>query len=127
MRRCGVFVSAVYHQPTRPLFGMETKATTRGDVVAEFAYCREAEIEQEKIVLTRCRTQQASVPCSGASVAGHRAAEGADRSGRARVGWINRAVNLRYHPDQATRHNGALLIAESPPRIRDAANPPRRL
>ena len=50
-------VSAVYHQPTRPLFGMETKATT-GDVSSKWQAV-EAEIEQEKIALARCRTQQA--------------------------------------------------------------------
>ena len=87
-------VSAVYHQPTRPLFGMETKATT-GDVSSKWQAV-EAEIEQEKIVLTRCRTQQACPAAARALL--DIVAEGADRTGRARVGWINRAVNLAIIP-----------------------------
>ena len=87
-------VSAVYHQPARPLFGMETKATT-GDVSSKWQAV-EAEIEQEKIVLTRCRTQQACPAAARALL--DIVAEGADRSGRARVGWINRAVNLAIIP-----------------------------
>jgi predicted transglutaminase-like cysteine proteinase len=73
---------------------METKATT-GDVSSKWQAV-EAEIEQEKIVLTRCRTQQACPAAARALL--DIVAEGADRSGRARVGWINRAVNLAIIP-----------------------------
>ena len=87
-------VSTVYHQPTRPLFGMETKPTT-GDVASKWQAV-EAEIEQEKIALARCRTQQACPAAARALL--DIVAEGAGRAGRARVGWINRAVNLALIP-----------------------------
>ena len=87
-------LSTVYHQPTRPLFGMKTKPAT-GDVSSKWQAV-EAEIEQEKIVLTRCRIEQACPAAARALL--DIVAEGADRSGRARVGWINRAVNLALIP-----------------------------
>jgi predicted transglutaminase-like cysteine proteinase len=87
-------VSTVYHQPTRPLFGMETKPMT-GDVSSKWQAV-EAEIEQEKIILTHCRTQQ-DCPATARALLDI-VAEGADRVGRARVGWINRAVNLALIP-----------------------------
>jgi predicted transglutaminase-like cysteine proteinase len=87
-------VSTVYQQPNRPLFGMKTKPTG-GDVSSKWQAV-EAEIEQEKIVLTHCRIEQACPAAARALL--DIVAEGADRVGRARVGWINRAVNLALIP-----------------------------
>jgi predicted transglutaminase-like cysteine proteinase len=77
-------------QRTRPLFGMETESVT-GDVSSKW-HAIEAEIEQEEAVLAQCRTEQAC-PAAAKELLDI-VAEGADRTGRARVGLINRAVNL---------------------------------
>jgi predicted transglutaminase-like cysteine proteinase len=90
-----VEVSATaYHQPTRPPFGMETEPAT-GDVSSKWQAV-EAEIEQEEAVLAHCRTEQAC-PAAARDLL-NIIAEGADRPGRARVGLINRAVNLAIIP-----------------------------
>jgi len=76
-------------------------------VVAESAAERravEADIDREQQVLARCRAQE-----PGPAVAQELldiVAEGAGRSGRARVGLINRAVDLAITPT-AMKRNGA--------------------
>jgi hypothetical protein len=80
-------VSTVYQQPNRPLFGMKTKPTG-GDVSSKWQAV-EAEIEQEKIVLTHCRIEQA---CPAAA--------------RALLDIVAEVAPSR----PVTRHNGALLI-----------------
>jgi predicted transglutaminase-like cysteine proteinase len=79
-----------YLQSARPLFGMETEPAT-GDVSSKW-HTVEAEIEQEETVLAHCRIEQAC-PAVARDLLDI-VAEGADRTGRARVGLINRAVNL---------------------------------
>jgi predicted transglutaminase-like cysteine proteinase len=95
----GVMAATAYLQPARPLFGMETEPAT-GDVSSKW-HTVEAEIEQEETVLARCRTEQAC-PAVARDLLDI-VAEGAGRAGRARVGLINRAVNLAIIPtsDQA--------------------------
>ena len=79
------------HQPAdNSLFGMKT-APAMGDVSSKW-HTAKLEIEQEETVLARCRAAEA---CPGpARELLQIAAEGTNRTGLARVGLINRAVNL---------------------------------
>jgi predicted transglutaminase-like cysteine proteinase len=90
----GEVSATAYLQPTRPLFGMETEPAT-GDVSSKW-HAVEGEIEQEEAVLAQCRTEQAC-PAAARELLDI-VAEGAGRAGRARVGLINRAVNLAIIP-----------------------------
>jgi predicted transglutaminase-like cysteine proteinase len=83
-----------YLRPTRPLFGMETEPAI-GDVSSKW-HAIEVEIEQEEAVLAHCGTEQAC-PAAARGLLDI-VAEGANRTGRARVGLINRAVNLALIP-----------------------------
>jgi predicted transglutaminase-like cysteine proteinase len=72
------------------LFGMETEPFA-GDVAAKWQAVK-AEINRERQVLRRCRDRE---PCPAvAQNLVEIVSEGAGRSGLARVGLINRAVNL---------------------------------
>jgi predicted transglutaminase-like cysteine proteinase len=81
-------------QQAPPVFGLETEPAV-GELAAKWRAV-EADIDREQQVLARCRAQEAC------PVVAQRlldiVAEGADRTGRARVGWINRAVNLAITP-----------------------------
>jgi predicted transglutaminase-like cysteine proteinase len=90
----GEVSTTAYHQPSRSPFGMETEPAT-GDVSAKW-HAVEAEIEQEEAVLVNCRSEQAC-PAAALELLDI-VAEGADRAGRARIGLINRAVNLAIIP-----------------------------
>jgi predicted transglutaminase-like cysteine proteinase len=87
-------LGTAYGRPTRPLFGMET-VPAAGDLSSKW-HAVETEIEQEASVLASCRTEQAC-PASARDLL-KIIAEGAGRSGLARVGLINRAVNLAIRP-----------------------------
>ena len=81
-------------QPAPPLFGLETEPVA-GALAAKWQAV-EAEIDREQQLLARCRAQQS---CRGvAQDLLEIAAEGAGRSGLARVGLINRAVDLAITP-----------------------------
>jgi predicted transglutaminase-like cysteine proteinase len=73
-----------------PLFGMETEPVA-GEVAAKW-HAVEAEIDREQQVLARCRAQEAC-PVVAQNLL-EIVAEGAGRTGLARVGLINRAVDL---------------------------------
>jgi predicted transglutaminase-like cysteine proteinase len=90
----GEISTKAYSQPARPLFGMQI-APAMGNVSSKW-HAVEAEIEQEEVVLAGCHTDQAC-PAVARDLL-NIAAQGADRTGRARVGWINRAVNLAIIP-----------------------------
>ena len=77
-----------------PLFGMETEPVA-GELAAKWRAV-EADIEREQQVLARCRAQEACPAVAQELL--DIAAEGAGRSGRARVGFINRAVDLAVTP-----------------------------
>ena len=81
-------------QQVPPLFGMETEPFA-GEVAAKWRAV-EAEIDREQRVLERCRAQEAC-PVVAQNLLDI-VAEGAGRSGRARVGLINRAVDLAIAP-----------------------------
>ena len=86
--------TTTYHHFPIPLFGMETAPAT-GDVSSRW-HAVQAEIEQEEAVLAHCRTEQAC-PEEARELLDI-VAEGADRTARARIGLINRAVNLALTP-----------------------------
>jgi predicted transglutaminase-like cysteine proteinase len=97
-------------QPAAPLFGMETEPVA-GEV-AEKWRAVEVDIEREQQVLARCRAQEAC-PAVAQNLLDI-VAEGAGRSGLARVGLINRAVDLAIMP---TSDEGQWGVADhwSPP------------
>jgi len=82
--------TAIDRQMT-PLFGMATEPVADGDL-AEKWRAVETDIGREREVLARCRAQEAC-PAVAQSLLDI-VAEGADHTGRARVGLINRAVDL---------------------------------
>ena len=83
------------HQPAdNSLFGMKT-APAIGEVSSKWRTV-ELEIEQEETVLARCRAAEAC-PAPARELL-QIAAEGTNRTGLARIGLINRAVNLAIIP-----------------------------
>jgi predicted transglutaminase-like cysteine proteinase len=93
-----------------PLFGMET-VPVAGELAVKWRAV-EADIEREQQVLARCRAQEACPAVAQELL--DIVAEGAGRSGRARVGLINRAVDLAITP---TRDEAQWGVADhwSPP------------
>jgi predicted transglutaminase-like cysteine proteinase len=81
-------------QQARPIFGMETEPVA-GEVAAKWRAVR-ADIDREQQVLARCRVQEAC-PVVAQNLLDIVAA-GAGRSGRARVGLINREIDLAITP-----------------------------
>src|SRR6201993_2910122 len=82
------------HRSGRPLFGMETEPVAGG--LASKWRTVELEIDREEKVLADCRAQK---PCPApARELLDVVAEGSDQAGRARVGLINRAVQLAITP-----------------------------
>jgi predicted transglutaminase-like cysteine proteinase len=81
-------------QRAPPIFGMETEPVA-GEVAAKWRAV-EADIDREQQVLARCREQEAC-PVVAQNLLDI-VAEGAGRSGLARVGLINRAVDLAITP-----------------------------
>ena len=80
---------------TTPLFGMKTEPLIGGAVVEKWTHVRE-EIGREVESLAHCRADNACPPVAQRLI--ELSAEGAGRNGRARVGWINRAVDLAIKP-----------------------------
>jgi predicted transglutaminase-like cysteine proteinase len=80
--------------PQAPLFGMETEPVA-GELAAKWRVV-EADIAREQQVLARCRAQEACPAVAQELL--NIVAEGAGRLGRARVGLINRAVDLAITP-----------------------------
>jgi predicted transglutaminase-like cysteine proteinase len=81
-------------QQAQLIFGMETEPIA-GEVGAKWRAV-EADIDRQQQVLVRCRAQQACPAVAQTLL--DIVAEGAGRSGRARVGLINRAVDLAITP-----------------------------
>lgn len=78
-----------------PMFGMDTEPVFGGDLPEKWARAQ-AEISQELKVVTLCRDGE-RCPAAARELI-RLSSEGAGRSGRARVGLINRAVNLAIGP-----------------------------
>jgi predicted transglutaminase-like cysteine proteinase len=81
-------------QQTPLLFGMQTEPVA-GEIAAKW-HAVEAEINREQQVLARCQAQEAC-PAVARDLL-EIVAEGAGRTGLARVGLINRAVDLAIKP-----------------------------
>jgi predicted transglutaminase-like cysteine proteinase len=81
-------------QQVPPIFGMETEPVA-GQVAAKWRAVK-ADIDREQQVLARCRAQEACPVVAQKLL--DIVAKGAGRSGRARVGLINRAVDLAITP-----------------------------
>jgi hypothetical protein len=81
-------------QQTPPLFGMETEPVA-GEVAAKWRAV-ETDIDREQQLLARCRALEAC-PLVAQNLLDI-VAEGTGRSGVARVGLINRAVDLAITP-----------------------------
>jgi predicted transglutaminase-like cysteine proteinase len=77
-------------QQAPPIFGMETEPVA-GEVAAKWRAV-ETDIDREQQILSRCRAGEACPSIAKELL--DIVAEGAGRSGRARVGLINRAVDL---------------------------------
>jgi predicted transglutaminase-like cysteine proteinase len=82
------------NRQTPPIFGMETEPVA-GQVAAKW-HAVEADIDREQQVLARCRRGEACPVVTRNLL--QIVAEGAGRSGLARVGLINRAVDLAIAP-----------------------------
>ena len=86
--------AAMDHRSVRPLFGMETEPAL-GDLASKWRAVG-LEIGHEEKVLADCRAQK---PCpEPARDLLNIISEGAGHSGRARIGLINRAVDLAITP-----------------------------
>jgi predicted transglutaminase-like cysteine proteinase len=97
------FLAADTVERAAPLFDMETEPVTAGSVLDKW-HRVSSDIALEFEALQRCR---AALPCPPAA---QRlldiAAEGEGKSGRARVGLINRAVDLAIAPESDERQWG---------------------
>jgi predicted transglutaminase-like cysteine proteinase len=82
------------HQQAAPIFGMETESVA-GEVAAKW-HAVEADIDDEQRVLARCH-MDAACPVIAQDLLDI-VAKGSGRSGLARVGLINRAVDLAIAP-----------------------------
>jgi predicted transglutaminase-like cysteine proteinase len=84
--------SAVEHrQQTIPLFGMDTEPVASGDVVEKWTHAKAA-IDQELDAVAQCRANADCSPVAQRVI--DLSASGEGQSGRARIGLINRAVDL---------------------------------
>jgi predicted transglutaminase-like cysteine proteinase len=77
------------------LFDMDVELLTQGDVLNKWSHAR-VEIARELQIVDRCRKD--NVCPAGAQKLINLSSEGAGRNGRARLGFINRAVNLAISP-----------------------------
>ena len=82
-------------QQTTPLFGMETEPVTSGDVVEKWTRAKAA-IDRELDAVGQCRTHDVCSPAVQKLI--DLSTNGDGRTGRARVGLINRAVDLAISP-----------------------------
>jgi predicted transglutaminase-like cysteine proteinase len=82
-------------QQTAALFGMATEPVMSGDVLEKWTLTK-AEIDRELDAVAQCRANEVCSPAAQKLI--DLAASGADRTGRAKVGLINRAVDLAISP-----------------------------
>jgi predicted transglutaminase-like cysteine proteinase len=83
------------HQQTVPLFGMDTEPVTAGDVLEKWTHTKAA-IDQELDAVAQCRANDICSPATRRLI--DLSASGNGRIGRAKVGLINRAVDLAISP-----------------------------
>jgi predicted transglutaminase-like cysteine proteinase len=83
------------HQQTMPLFGMDTEPVISGDVLEKWTHTKAA-IDQELDAVAQCRANNFCSPAALRLI--DLSASGNGRIGRAKVGLINRAVDLAISP-----------------------------
>jgi predicted transglutaminase-like cysteine proteinase len=88
--------TALRAQPTPDLFGLDSVAVARGEILAKWNRVA-ADIAADRDVLRRCREAAVSCPAPAQKLLAV-IAEGQAREGRARIGTINRAINLAIRP-----------------------------
>ncbi|HXL63866.1 MAG TPA: transglutaminase-like cysteine peptidase [Xanthobacteraceae bacterium] len=88
--------TALRAQPEPDLFGLESVAVARGEILTKWNRVA-AEIAADRDVLRRCREAAATCPASAQKLLAV-IAEGQAREGRARIGTINRSINLAIKP-----------------------------
>jgi predicted transglutaminase-like cysteine proteinase len=84
-----------FNREQAPLFGLETEPLDKGTVVEKWNHAK-AEIAQELSAIDLCRVN-GDCPADAQKLIAL-SAEGAARSGRAKVGLINRAVDVAISP-----------------------------
>jgi predicted transglutaminase-like cysteine proteinase len=84
-----------HDEQAAPLFGMDTVPLSGGDVSEKWNRAR-VEIARELEAVARCRANQVCPPAEQKLI--DLSSEGAGRSSRAKVGLINRAVDLAIGP-----------------------------
>jgi predicted transglutaminase-like cysteine proteinase len=91
------------HLSSREPFALSAFPVTTGEVLAKWRLVEE-KINGEAAVLERCRAQQECPPAAQKFL--RIVGEGRDRDGLARIGVINRAVNLAIVPMSDMKHWG---------------------
>jgi predicted transglutaminase-like cysteine proteinase len=85
----------VLHQPTTPLFGMDTEPVMSGAVLEKWTRVKAA-IDRELDAVAQCRANADCSPVAQRLIG--LSAAGAGQVGRAKAGLINRAVDLAISP-----------------------------
>jgi predicted transglutaminase-like cysteine proteinase len=88
--------TALREQPAPGLFGLDSVAVARGEILTKWNRVA-ADIAADRDVLRRCREAAETCPASAQTLLAI-IAEGQAREGRARIGTINRAINLAIKP-----------------------------
>jgi predicted transglutaminase-like cysteine proteinase len=88
--------TALRAQPAPDLFGLDSVAVARGEILTKWNRVA-ADIAADRDVLRRCREAAITCPASAQKLLAV-IAEGQAREGRARIGTINRAINLAIKP-----------------------------
>ena len=83
------------HQVTAPLFGMDTEPVMSGNVLEKWSRTR-TELDRELDAVAQCRANVVCLPAAQKLIA--LSTGGVGKTGRARVGLINRAVDLAISP-----------------------------
>src|ERR1700685_3031548 len=88
--------TAARAQPGPDLFGLNSVAVARGEILTKWNRVT-ADIAADRDVLRRCREAAETCPASAQKLLAV-IAEGQAREGRARIGTINRSINLAIKP-----------------------------
>jgi predicted transglutaminase-like cysteine proteinase len=88
--------AALGAQPAPDLFGLDSVPLARGEILTKWNRVA-ADIAADRDVLRRCREAAVTCPAAAQKLLAV-IAEGQAREGRARIGTINRAINLAIKP-----------------------------
>ena len=93
-------------------FGLNTVRVTSGEVLTKWRGVQ-AEIRAENDILALCRSSAELCPAAARTFLAI-VAQGRAQTGRARIGMINRAINLAIRPDERSRPVGRDSTAGAP-------------